>query len=277
MGLETATVSHHFPRSAQYNPDWIRTSTSGGANALWLTEWLTSALELRPGMRVMDLGCGKAASSIFLRREFDVQVWATDLCFRASENWQRICDAGVDDGVFPIRTDARALPFANNFFDAIICIDSYNYYGSDDLYLNYLSRFVKPDGLIAIAGAGLTQDFDGPPPEHLREFWTQDLWGIHSAQWWSRHWQKTGIVNVELADAMPNGWELWLNWHQAMYPDNTAEINALELDLGRYLGYVRVVARRQGAVSLSDYCWPATMPPIPSEYSRAPLLRSSRQ
>ena len=29
-------------------------------------------------MRVLDLGCGRAMSSIFLRREFGVQVWATE-------------------------------------------------------------------------------------------------------------------------------------------------------------------------------------------------------
>jgi cyclopropane fatty-acyl-phospholipid synthase-like methyltransferase len=50
-------------------------------------------------MRVLDLGCGRALSSIFLRREFGVQVWATDLWFSTSENRQRILDAEVDDGV----------------------------------------------------------------------------------------------------------------------------------------------------------------------------------
>jgi cyclopropane fatty-acyl-phospholipid synthase-like methyltransferase len=44
-----------------------------------MAEWLTSALDLRPRMRVLDLGCGRATSSIFLHREFGVQVWATDL------------------------------------------------------------------------------------------------------------------------------------------------------------------------------------------------------
>ena len=92
---------------------------------LWLTEWLATALDLRPGMRVLDLGCGRASSSIFLRREFGVQVWATDLWFSASENIQRIRDAGVEDGVFPIHADARSLPFAAEFFDAIVCIDSF--------------------------------------------------------------------------------------------------------------------------------------------------------
>src|SRR3954466_13929521 len=104
-----------FPRASKYNPDWVIASASGAANSLWLTEWLTAALDLQPGMRVLDLGCGRAASSIFLRREFGVEVWATDLWFSVSENFQRIRDAGVADGVFPIHAAVRSLPFAQEF------------------------------------------------------------------------------------------------------------------------------------------------------------------
>src|SRR6266545_7199887 len=122
-------VSHRFPRSSKYHPEWIIASVSGGANSLWLTEWLAAALDLRPGMRVLDLGCGRASSSIFLRREFGVQVWAIDLWCDVSENAQRIRDAGVEDGVFPVHADARSLPFGVDFFAAIVCIDSFIYYG----------------------------------------------------------------------------------------------------------------------------------------------------
>jgi 2-polyprenyl-3-methyl-5-hydroxy-6-metoxy-1,4-benzoquinol methylase len=81
-------VSERFPRSSRCLPEWLIASASGGANSLWLTEWLTTALDLQPGMRVLDLGCGRASSSIYLRREFGMQVWATDLWFSASENIQ---------------------------------------------------------------------------------------------------------------------------------------------------------------------------------------------
>jgi len=128
-------VLQHFPRSSGYHPEWVIAGVSGGANPLWLTEWLAGVLDLRPGMRVLDLGCGRALSSIFLHREFGVQVWATDLWFSATENLQRIRDAGVEDGVFPIHADARSLPFAAEFFDAIVSIDSFVYYGTDDPYL----------------------------------------------------------------------------------------------------------------------------------------------
>lgn len=258
-----------FPRSSRYHPEWIRASVSGGANALWLTEWLATALDLAPGMRVLDLGCGRAASSIFLHREFDVQVWGTDLWFSASENLQRIRDAGVERGVFPIHADARSLPFAAEFFDAIICIDSYPYFGTDDLYLATLARFAKPGAQLAITGAGLMQEIEGAVPDHLRQWWTPDLWCLHSAAWWRRHWERTGIVETGLADSMPDGWQLWRDWLKAIAPDNTVEIEAVDADAGRYLGYVRLVARRRSGVQLD-----APIVSVPTQYTRRPLLRN---
>jgi cyclopropane fatty-acyl-phospholipid synthase-like methyltransferase len=219
-------------------------------------------------MRVLDLGCGRASSSVFLRREFGVQVWATDLWFSAAENLQRIRDAGVEDGVFPIHADARALPFAPEFFDAVISIDSFIYYGTDDLYLNYLAQFVKPEGPIGIAGAGFIREIKHPLPEHLRAWWTQDLWCLHSAAWWRRHWERTGIVDVDVADNMSNGWQRWREWQQVIAPDNTVEIKALEADRGEYLGYVRVVGRRRARAILSEQ-----IVSLPAHYVRKPLLR----
>lgn len=220
-------------------------------------------------MRVLDLGCGRALSSIFLRRELGVQVWATDLWFSASENLQRIRDAGLEDGVFPIHADARSLPFAAEFFDAIVSIDSFFYYGTDDLYLNDVARFVKPGGQLGIAGAGLMREIDGPVPEHLRAWWAQDMpWCLHSAAWWRRHWERTGIMNIELADTMPDGWQRWLDWLKLIAPENQTEIRALEADLGSHLGYVRVVGRRRAEAQLME-----PVVSVPMQYTKKPLLR----
>lgn len=268
MTSDRRLLSGRFPRASTYHPDWVLGGASGGANVLWLTEWLAESLDLRPGMRVLDLGCGCASSSIFLHREFGVQVWATDLWFGASENLARIRDAGAGDGVFPIHSDARALPFAEGFFDAIVAIDSFVYYGSDDSYLNYIARFVKPAGLLAIAGSGLTQEIAGPVPEHLRSWWEPMTWCLHSAEWWRRHWERTGIVSIERADTMPDGWQAWLDWQRAAAPHNTVEIEALEADRGDHLAYVRVVARRRPDARLEDL-----IVSVPTQYVRQPLLR----
>lgn len=263
-----------FPRSHKYNPDWVLSSVSGGANSLWLTEWLSSSMTLTHGMKVLDLGCGRAASSIFLNREYGVDVWATDLWFDPAENQQRINDAGAAKHIVPIRSDARALPFETDFFDVIVSIDSYFYYGTDDLYLNYLARFLKPGGVLAIAQTGIMREFDETPPPHLKALWDTErsLWCLHSAQWWRSHWLKTGIVEIELADTMPNGWQLWNDWIEHIAPDNRLELNALQSDHGDNLGYVRVIARKRHDVQLDMPTWQLS---IPSSYQKRRLLRET--
>jgi len=232
-----------FPRSNAYSPQWLRAAVSGGANPLWLTEWLTSAVQLQPGMRVLDLGCGRAASSVFLHEEFGVDVVAADLWFSPTENHRRIHDAGADAHVVPLRADARSLPFADGWFDAILSVDSFVYYGTDDLYLADLARFLRPGGTLAVTGAGLVHELTEVPTA-LEDWWQPDLWCLHSAQWWRHHWQRTGIVTVDVADIMPDGWRRWLDWQLAVSPTNVVEIDAVRADQGRTLGYVRVVATR---------------------------------
>jgi SAM-dependent methyltransferase len=262
-------ASERFPRSAKYHPDWILAGASGGANPLWLTEWLTEGMDLRPGMKVLDLGCGRALSSIFLHRELGVQVWATDLWFSATENLHRVRDAGVAEGVFPIHADARALPFAAEFFDAIVSVDSFPYYGTDDRYLGLLLRLLKPGGQLGMAGAGLVQEMEGPVPEHLRDWWTPDMGCMHSPGWWRRHWERSGLVDPEVADVLPGGWRFWRDWHVAVAPENQAEIQALEADQGRHLGYLRVIARRR-EVPIEE-----PLMSIPLRYAKHRMLREA--
>ena len=90
-----------FPRSNAYDPQWVAENQMG-PNVLWLAEWLAERMDLSPGMRVLDLGCGRAISSIFLAREFDVTVYATDLWIAAADNWARVRAANLADRVVPI-------------------------------------------------------------------------------------------------------------------------------------------------------------------------------
>lgn len=270
--MNLTEIDKRFPRSSKYAQDWVKEGAMG-SHVLWMTEWLCEKMDLQPGMRVLDLGCGRCKSSIFLAREFGVQVWATDLWIAASENRQRIVDDGLEDRVFPLHADARALPFAAEFFDAIIAVDCYSYFGTDDLYLNYLTQFVKPGGPIGIAGAGLVKELEDGVPEELREAWSGDFWCLHSPAWWQRHWERTGLVEIVAAEGMDDGWRLWSHWQRTAWPDNAPEYEAVEADAGRTLGYVRMVGRRRVDAKLEEYVWPDTMRSMPQQYVKQQMLR----
>jgi cyclopropane fatty-acyl-phospholipid synthase-like methyltransferase len=251
-----------FPLSNQYESDWILDNQMG-PNALWLVEWLLDALPLKPGMRVLDLGCGRSLSSIFLAKEFGVQVWAVDLWITPDHNLKRVEAAGVGASVFPVRAEAHALPFSDDFFDVIVSIDAYHYFGTDVLYLGYLSRFLRPDGYLGIVVPGLMQPIT-EIPDHLarpqsngKVFWEDECWSFKTPDWWQKHWSRNSCVANVRVDTLKEGWRHWYDFEMALeatgksvFPSDT---EALERDRGRYIGFVRAIAQRTGKVGANLY------------------------
>jgi SAM-dependent methyltransferase len=239
-----------FPHASQYDAGWV-IENQMGLNALWLTEWLCQGMDLSPGMRVLDLWCGKALSSIFLARKYGLQVWATDLWIPATDNRRRIDQPGLADWVFPIYADARSLPYAEAFFDAIVCVDAYIYFGTGDLYLDTLQTFVRPGRQIGIVVPGFMQEINGSLPEHLLPFWARECWTWHTLAWWQWLWSRTGLLNIRRADCLPDGWKLWLQLKRPRRatgddsPGLESDIQVLEADRGQYMGFIRLVAERK--------------------------------
>jgi SAM-dependent methyltransferase len=247
-----SNAAARFPRAAGYNTQWLIDNVMG-PNPLWLAEWLMESLELKPGMRVLDLGCGRAASSIFLAKEFGVSVWAADVWVKPADNALRIREAGVENLVTPIYAEARALPFAHDYFDAIVSIDAYHYFGTDDLYLGYLARYLRPRGRLGIVVPTMAAELGEEVPAHLRPYWDWEFCSFHTPAWWRHHWTKSGWVEVETADAMEGGASLWLQWADACAEKGPApwkeamakEAEMLRIDAGATFGFARVVAYKK--------------------------------
>lgn len=246
--IQRRLTLERYPRSAKYPGRWL-IDNAMGPNPIWLAEALSEVMPLEPGMRVLDMGCGTALTSVFLAKEFDVQVWATDLWIKPTENWQRVREQGVADRVYPIYGEAHALPYADGFFDAAVSFDAYHYFGTDACYLREYVRYVRPGGPIGIVVPGFVAEPEVLPPPHLESWWGPDFGSFHSPAWWNRHWSQTGLVTVETADHLPDGWENWLLWDKlcnvaAGRPEINWEVEMLLADEGRTLTFSRVVARR---------------------------------
>jgi ubiquinone/menaquinone biosynthesis C-methylase UbiE len=239
-----------FPRASEYDWRWL-TEGSFGANPLWLGEWLCESLPLRQGMNVLDLGCGRAKSSIFLAREFGVNVVAFDLWVEAGENRRRIASDGLSDVITPVQGDAGQLDFPEGAFDAIVSIDAYQYFGTERGFLGEILRVLRPGGVLGIASCCLMSEFDGGRvPEHLEQFWNDDCWCVRTASWWRAHWSNDPLVadgRAELVthEVMPRGIDWWVRWAIACGTSDWYT-RALKADDGRYLGYFKQVLTKIG-------------------------------
>ena len=128
-----------------------------GPNPLKLTEELMLGLNIPRNGVVCDLGSGQGLTSLFLAKEYGFKVYAADLWSNPEENRRFFRSEGLtDDEILPVKADATALPFEKGFFDAVICVDSYNYFGRDPAFLDEkLLPFVKSGGLVAISVLGM--------------------------------------------------------------------------------------------------------------------------
>jgi SAM-dependent methyltransferase len=246
--LQTALTMPQFPLSAKYDAEWICENQMGPC-ALWLCEFLMGKMDLKPGMRVLDMGCGKGITSIFLAKEYGVTVVANDLWIKPTDNFKRFQEAGVEDKIIPIHAEARQLPYAEEFFDAIVSVDSYQYYGTDALYLDYISKFLKKDGQIGIVVPALTKEFDNKgAPDYMLPYWDWSMYSFHSPEWWARLWRFSQSIEVEVSDLLPDGFNIWLHWEkigkESFNKERNGDIALMEADKGEYLTFGRAIGRK---------------------------------
>ena len=209
-----------FPRTAKYDERWIRENALG-ENALCQAESLARHLPFSSGMRVLELGCGKATGSIFLAREFDVQVWATDSSTSATETFHRATALARESRVLPMRVDAHSLPFAKEFFDAVVAIDSYLYFGTDERYCP-MSSSHQAGRFIGVVDIGFRREIRSveEAPEYLRPQYEKYWSSIHTVNGGAAL-AEDGLVDVQCAQFLPESDQLLRNYWVERSPIRT--------------------------------------------------------
>ncbi len=51
---------------------------------------------------------------------------------RPHRNYERFKKVDLEEEIIPLRAEAHQLPFAHDFFDVIVTIDSYHYFGNTE-------------------------------------------------------------------------------------------------------------------------------------------------
>jgi SAM-dependent methyltransferase len=196
-----------YPELERYSREEIYRDIHGQGGLFFACD-LARELELKPGMKVLDLACGDGETSVFLAKQYGVQVFAVDKRLDESRLLSRAMAEGVAPLITPRKLDARFLPFAAGFFDAVFCLNAYFYFGTDDLFLPYLLGFVRDGGRIAIGSPCYRAELTPATPEDfLIEF--PDCLAVHSPEWWRAHFEKTRGVDILRCESHPQSREFW--------------------------------------------------------------------
>ena len=217
-----------------------------GPNPLKLTEELLEDNQIPAHALVCDLGSGQGVTSVFIAKEYGFKVYAADLWSDPAENavFFQTLDLS-EEQIVSVKADALNLPFAHEFFDAVISTDSYNYFGREKYYLDSkLLPFVKKGGLIYIAVPGMKKDCHDKLPAELLLSWTpEQLEYMHDVDYWRDIVAASQTQIVEIRE-MESNEEVWADW---LKQDNEYAINdrkSMEAGAGKYLNFIKIVLRK---------------------------------
>ena len=216
-----------------------------GPNAIRL---LDEMLERHPieGGRVLDLGCGTGLTSLFLARETGAeQIFAADLWIPATANWERIREWKQELKIIPLHTDARNLPFPDDFFDVIVSVDSYHYYGCEErFFAEKLLPLLRPGGRALIVVPGLRREFEGKAPELFAEWVGEEAAYFHDCGWWRRHIAAgcDDRVEVEVYETREFA-QPWQDWFDSGHEYARHDQAFMRQGLDRLLNFIVIAVR----------------------------------
>lgn len=201
----------HYPELDGYARDELYEDCSGGGG-LYLAAQMARTMRLGPGDIVLDLGCGKGTTSLFLVKHSHVNVIALDLWTPATFLHEKFAARGCRDRIVPLHMDVtHELPFAEGYFDAIFCMNSFSFYGGSIAFLRHLLPHLKPGGQLCIGSEVLGDEFTTeqlanppyvysfplpPPNEHVNVF-EDDFLKQHTPRWWQDLFERSELLKVE--------------------------------------------------------------------------------
>ena len=128
---------------------------------------LCRKLRLKPGERLLDVGCGWGGLARFAAREFGVEVFGITLSREQLKlGRERVAAEGLDGLVQLELMDYRDLPRRGQF-DKVVSVGMFEHVGHANLplYCQQLSGVVRPGGLVMNHGI-TSRHIDGRPVGH---------------------------------------------------------------------------------------------------------------
>jgi tocopherol O-methyltransferase len=151
-------VRQHYDRMSPYYRSlwgehihhgyWIRGDESKETAQLQLIEHLAQAAEIPSGAKILDVGCGFGASSIYLAQRHQAEATGITISTVQVEMASKAAaEAGVNARF--LLMDAEAMTFESEF-DVLWSVESISHYQDIPKFFATAAKLLKPGGTLAI-------------------------------------------------------------------------------------------------------------------------------
>ncbi len=146
--------SEHWQYSCAYWPDGVETLAEAQTAKL---AHIAAKLAIKPGQKILDIGCGWGGMAIFIAKHYDVEVTGITLSEEQIElAKQRVEDAGVADRVSIELVDYRDFAAAGRKFDRIVSVGMFEHVGQPqfEAFFEACSKLLNDDGSMLLHTIG---------------------------------------------------------------------------------------------------------------------------
>jgi len=211
-------------------------------------------LNIRPGFKILDIGCGSGRHTGQAVRFKDTEVMGTDInhndLLQARKRLIFLEEIGEKRGSYNLAaSNIIQLPFADNYFDLVICSEVLEHIPDHKKAVSEIIRVLKPGKNLVVSVPGympekicwlLSHDYHNNPGGHIRIYKTKELtafltqfgvkkWGFHRAH--SLHtpyWWLKCLIGPEKEDSLlVNIYHKFLIWDMMKKPAITRFIEKL--------------------------------------------------
>ncbi len=151
---------------------WDEDTKTHSDSLLHMNRAVAKKLDIKPGSKILDAGCGIGGSSIWLASNFDVEVTGISLAasqIKKAEQYAK--QKGVADRVTFRAADYTNTPFEDESFDIVWGLESICYAVQKKDFVQEAHRVLKPGGQIMVAdGFAFKTDFTEEEGKYVQAF-----------------------------------------------------------------------------------------------------------
>eukprot|EP00092_Neocalanus_flemingeri_P029537 GFUD01032079.1.p1 GENE.GFUD01032079.1~~GFUD01032079.1.p1 ORF type:complete len:287 (+),score=76.99 GFUD01032079.1:235-1095(+) len=185
----------------RYEAIFGRTFVSVGGEVT--TTEFVAKLDLKPGMKVLDIGCGIGGSAFLMARKYGVDVHGLDLCTNMvgiAQDYRMEMEPDVKHRVNFYVEDATVMEYPKDFFDVVYSRDAIMHIPGKEALYRKLVHTLKPRGKLMVSSYCRG---DKEHPQMFIDYVKQRNYQLWTLKEYRDMLNKVGFNNVAVIDKTP--------------------------------------------------------------------------